>query len=55
MLVLGGGCIATAVAGLMMPCSVRSVGVVDGMLKVAVGAWLFRPNPASRNKQRCVQ
>jgi hypothetical protein len=46
MLVLSGGCIATAVVGLMMPGVPYEVfGVVDGMLKVAVGAWLFSTKP----------
>jgi uncharacterized protein DUF6609 len=42
MLLLGAACIATAVAGLMLPSTPYEVfGVVDGMLKVVVGAWLF--------------
>jgi Family of unknown function (DUF6609) len=40
--VLGGGCIATAVAGLRMPGVPYEVfGVVDGLLKVVAGAWLL--------------
>ena len=46
LLVLGGSCIATAAAGLMMPNVRYEVfGVIDGLLKVVVGAWLLLINP----------
>jgi hypothetical protein len=42
MLLLGAACIATAGAGLLLPTTPYEVfGVIDGMLKVAVGAWLL--------------
>ena len=47
MLLLGGGCIATALLGLSLPSVPYEVfGIVDGMLKVAVGAWLLATKPA---------
>lgn len=47
MLLLGGGCIATALVGLSLPSVPYEVfGIVDGTLKVAVGAWLLATKPA---------
>ena len=47
MLLLGGACIATALVGLSMPSVPYEVfGIVDGALKIAVGAWLFATKPA---------
>ena len=41
-LVLGVACIANAVMGLMLPEVPYEVfGVVDGVLKVGIGAWMF--------------
>jgi hypothetical protein len=46
LLALGVGCIATAAVGLMMPSVPYEVfGVIDGMLKVAIGAWLLSVKP----------
>ena len=48
MLLLGGACIATALVGLSMPNVPYEVfGIVDGALKVAVGAWLLATKPAA--------
>ena len=46
-LLLGGACIATALVGLSLPSVPYEVfGIVDGALKVAVGAWLLSTKPA---------
>ncbi|HEX7237719.1 MAG TPA: DUF6609 family protein [Gammaproteobacteria bacterium] len=48
MLLLGSACIATALAGLSMPSIPYEVfGIVDGALKVAVGAWLLATKPTA--------
>jgi uncharacterized protein DUF6609 len=48
MLLLGGACIATALAGLSMPSIPYEVfGIVDGALKVAAGAWLLATKPTA--------
>lgn len=48
LLALGVGCIATAASGLMMPGVPYEVfGILDGMLKVAVGARLLSSKPHS--------
>ncbi len=48
MLLLGGACIACALVGLSMPTIPYEVfGIVDGALKVAVGAWLLATKPTA--------
>jgi hypothetical protein len=46
MLLLGGACIATALVGLSVPSIPYEVfGIIDGTLKVGVGAWLLATKP----------
>jgi len=49
MLLLGSACIVTAGVGLLLPETPYEIfGVVDGCLKLGVGAWLFVPRQRPR-------